>query len=100
MHQARHKPVPPRSEYSNDVQKEKFQLAKESSKNLGLIPGKISNDLSRGSDKTPVKAWDWQSIWNYKSITLNNESRNDSTEQINKKSRKHTEDPFGHNIRA
>ncbi|XP_031215192.1 spermatogenesis-associated protein 31-like [Mastomys coucha] len=73
-------------EHSKEGQKVKFQLEKESSKNLGPILGKISKDSIRGLENNIVRVQERNILESERiSVTcLKSYSRNDSTYYIDK----------------
>ncbi|CAH6795465.1 spermatogenesis-associated protein 31 [Phodopus roborovskii] len=73
-------------EHSKDSQKVRFQLEKESGKNLGPILGKISKDPIRYLDKTSAKVQEANVLESERNSvkSLKSNSRNDSTKHKDK----------------
>lgn len=88
--QTRDKPGPSRSsgsmgEISKDGHKVRFQLEKESGKNLGPILGKISKDKNRYLEKAPVTLQGANLLESERNTvkSLQTDSRTDSTKHMN-----------------
>ncbi|KAL6049422.1 hypothetical protein STEG23_009500 [Scotinomys teguina] len=89
--QIRDRPGPSRSfvpigEHSMDGQKVRFQLEKESGKNLGPILGKISKDPIRHLGKSPVKVGGTNFLESERNQvkSLKSDSKNNLTKRIDK----------------